>query len=93
MPLVALAKRLEELFLPSQKDYLRIAKNSPALNILKQLRIILNRMDSGLSKLLLLKMNFLIDTKKKRILYKNIFFLEVFYLVKKVYINTQKRQV
>ncbi|MBL6719540.1 MAG: excinuclease ABC subunit UvrC [Candidatus Marinimicrobia bacterium] len=38
LPTVALAKRLEELFLPSQKDSLRIAKNSPALNILKQLR-------------------------------------------------------
>ena len=38
MPIVALAKRLEELFLPLQKDSLRIAKNSPALNILKQLR-------------------------------------------------------
>ena len=38
LPIVALAKRLEELFLPEQKDSLRIAKNSPALNILKQLR-------------------------------------------------------
>jgi len=38
LPIVALAKRLEELFLPKQKDSLRIAKNSPALNILKQLR-------------------------------------------------------
>ena len=38
LPIVALAKRLEELFLPSQKDSLRIAKNSPALNVLKQLR-------------------------------------------------------
>tara|TARA_B100000963_G_scaffold187460_1_gene163144 strand:+ start:3624 stop:5381 length:1758 start_codon:yes stop_codon:yes gene_type:complete len=38
LPIVALAKRLEELFLPGQKESLRIAKNSPALNILKQLR-------------------------------------------------------
>ena len=38
LPVVALAKRLEELFLPEQKDSLQIAKNSPALNILKQLR-------------------------------------------------------
>jgi len=38
LPIVALAKRLEELFLPEQKDSLLIAKNSPALNILKQLR-------------------------------------------------------
>jgi len=38
LPIVALAKRLEELFLPEEKDSLRIAKNSPALNILKQLR-------------------------------------------------------
>ena len=43
-----------------------------------QLRIILNRTGLGLFKLLLLKMNFLIDTKKIRILYKNIFFQEVF---------------
>ena len=40
----------------------------------------LNQMELELSKLLLLKMNFLIDTKKIRILYKNIFFQEVFYL-------------
>ncbi len=38
LPIVALAKRLEELFLPGQKESLLIAKNSPALNILKQLR-------------------------------------------------------
>ena len=38
LPIVALAKRLEELFLPGESESLRVAKNSPALNILKQLR-------------------------------------------------------
>jgi excinuclease ABC subunit C len=38
LPIVALAKRLEELFLPGQSESLQVAKNSPALNILKQLR-------------------------------------------------------
>ena len=38
LPIVALAKRLEELFLPGQSESLRVAKNSSALNILKQLR-------------------------------------------------------
>jgi excinuclease ABC subunit C len=38
LPIIALAKRLEELFLPGQSESLRVAKNSPALNVLKQLR-------------------------------------------------------
>jgi excinuclease ABC subunit C len=35
---VSIAKRLEELFIPGESESLRVAKNSPALNILKQLR-------------------------------------------------------
>ena len=38
LPIVALAKRLEELFIPGESESLRIARNSPALNLLKQLR-------------------------------------------------------
>jgi excinuclease ABC subunit C len=38
LPVVALAKRLEELFIPNQKESLIISKNSPALNLLKQIR-------------------------------------------------------
>ena len=38
LPIVALAKRLEELFIPGDTESLRIAKSSPALNLLKQLR-------------------------------------------------------
>jgi excinuclease ABC subunit C len=38
LPIVALAKRLEELFIPGDSESLRIAKSSPALNLLKQLR-------------------------------------------------------
>ena len=38
LPIIALAKRLEELFIPGESESLRVAKNSPALNILKQLR-------------------------------------------------------
>ena len=38
LPVVALAKRLEELFIPGELESLRIAKSSPALNLLKQLR-------------------------------------------------------
>jgi excinuclease ABC subunit C len=38
LPVVALAKRLEELFIPGESESLRIAKSSPALNLLKQLR-------------------------------------------------------
>ena len=38
LPVVALAKRLEELFIPNQKESLIISKNSPALNLLKRIR-------------------------------------------------------
>jgi len=38
LPVVALAKRLEELFIPNQKESLIISKSSPALNLLKQIR-------------------------------------------------------
>ena len=38
LPIIALAKRLEELFIPGESESLRVSKNSPALNILKQLR-------------------------------------------------------
>jgi excinuclease ABC subunit C len=38
IPIIALAKRLEEVFLPNQSEPIIIAKNSPALNLLKQLR-------------------------------------------------------
>jgi excinuclease ABC subunit C len=38
LPIVSIAKRLEELFIPGESESLRVAKNSPALNILKQLR-------------------------------------------------------
>lgn len=38
LPIVALAKRLEELFIPGDTESLRIPKSSPALNLLKQLR-------------------------------------------------------
>ena len=38
LPVVALAKRLEELFIPKQKESLIISKSSPALNLLKQIR-------------------------------------------------------
>ena len=38
LPIVSIAKRLEELFIPGKTESLRIAKNSPALNLLKQLR-------------------------------------------------------
>ena len=38
LPIVALAKRLEELFIPNQKESLIISKSSPALNLLKQIR-------------------------------------------------------
>ncbi|MFL2511414.1 MAG: excinuclease ABC subunit UvrC [Candidatus Neomarinimicrobiota bacterium] len=38
LPIVAIAKRLEELFIPGESESLRIAKSSPALNLLKQLR-------------------------------------------------------
>jgi excinuclease ABC subunit C len=38
LPIVALAKRLEELFIPGDSESLMIAKSSPALNLLKQLR-------------------------------------------------------
>ena len=38
LPIIALAKRLEELFIPGESESLRVAKNSSALNILKQLR-------------------------------------------------------
>ena len=38
LPVVALAKKLEEVFIPTKKQPLIIAKNSPALNLLKQIR-------------------------------------------------------
>jgi len=38
LPIVALAKKLEEVFIPTKKQPLIIAKNSPALNLLKQIR-------------------------------------------------------
>ena len=38
LPIVALAKRLEELFIPEDSESLIIPKSSPALNLLKQLR-------------------------------------------------------
>jgi len=38
LPVIALAKKLEEVFIPSKKQPLRIAKSSSALNLLKQIR-------------------------------------------------------
>ena len=38
LPVIALAKKLEEVFIPSKKQPLRIGKSSPALNLLKQIR-------------------------------------------------------
>ena len=38
LPVIALAKKLEEVFIPTKKQPLRIAKSSPALNLLKQIR-------------------------------------------------------
>ena len=38
LPMIALAKKLEEVFIPSKKQPLRIGKSSPALNLLKQIR-------------------------------------------------------
>ncbi|MFL2490055.1 MAG: excinuclease ABC subunit UvrC [Candidatus Neomarinimicrobiota bacterium] len=38
LPVVALAKKLEEVFIPNQKEPLMISKSSPALNLLKQIR-------------------------------------------------------
>jgi len=38
LPVVALAKKLEEVFIPNKKQPLMISKSSPALNLLKQIR-------------------------------------------------------
>ena len=38
LPVIALAKKLEEVFIPTKKQPLRIAKSSSALNLLKQIR-------------------------------------------------------
>ena len=38
LPLIALAKKLEEVFITSKKQPLRIAKSSSALYLLKQIR-------------------------------------------------------
>lgn len=37
-PIIGLAKRLEEVFLPGQTDPMNIPKNSPAMNLLKRVR-------------------------------------------------------
>ncbi|MEZ5358926.1 MAG: excinuclease ABC subunit UvrC [Candidatus Zixiibacteriota bacterium] len=37
-PIIGLAKRLEEVFVPNQSDPMNVPKNSPALNLLKRVR-------------------------------------------------------